>query len=70
LFGEDVTEFRMQVYDRWGQLVFQTNDIRKGWDGRVNGWAQSNGTFVWIIRFRTITDSREQLMKGTVMLIR
>jgi gliding motility-associated-like protein len=69
-FGENITDFRMQVYNRWGEIVFESNDIRKGWDGNVKGVIQSNGVYVWIIKYKTVTDPKEQLMKGTVMLIR
>lgn len=69
-FGENVTDFKMQVYDRWGEIIFETNDIRKGWDGSIKGLKQSNGVYVWMIKYKTVTDPKEQLMKGTVMLIR
>lgn len=69
-FGESVTDFKFRVHNRWGQLVFQTNDIKKGWDGRINGLVQPNGTYVWMIKYKTITEPKEQMMKGTVMLIR
>ena len=69
-FGEDVTQYKLQVYNRWGGLVFETNDIRKGWDGNVKGLYQPNGVYVWMIKYKTVTDPKEQLMKGTVMLIR
>lgn len=33
----DYTQSYFQVYDRWGQIIYETNDIRKGWDGTANG---------------------------------
>jgi gliding motility-associated-like protein len=69
-FGENITKFRLQVYNRWGGIVFQTNDIHKGWDGKINGLLQSNGVYVWLIIYKTVTDSKEQMMRGTVTLIR
>lgn len=38
---------RFSIYNRWGQLVFQSNDAGKGWNGKLNGVLQS-GVFVWI----------------------
>ena len=37
--GVNVDEDRyiMQIYDRWGKIVFETKDITKGWDGSING---------------------------------
>ena len=61
---------RCKFIDRWGEIIFETNDIRKGWDGSIKGVKQSNGVYVWMIKYKTVTDPKEQLMKGTVMLIR
>lgn len=35
--GVGIEEFKLQVFDRWGALVFESDDINKGWDGSVNG---------------------------------
>ena len=57
------------VYDRWGQIVFKTSDMSKGWDGTVNGADQNTGTFVWIIQAEDLTGKMFQL-KGFTTLIR
>ena len=57
------------VYDRWGALVFKTSDLTKGWDGKVNGQLQNNGTFVWIISAEGFDGKRFQL-KGTTTIIK
>lgn len=67
-YGENITKFRMTVYNRWGEKVFESSDINKGWDGTYSGKILS-GVFVWMIQYDTI-DSKSQLMKGTVILIR
>lgn len=46
-----VMAFSMQVFNRSGNLVFTTNDHRKGWDGNFNGEPQPMGTYVYIIKF-------------------
>jgi gliding motility-associated-like protein len=57
------------VYDRWGELVFKTSDMTKGWDGKVNGQLQGNGTFVWIISAEGFDGKKFQL-KGTTTIIK
>jgi gliding motility-associated-like protein len=37
-----------RVYDRWGKLVFTTNNPQKGWDGKINGSLQLQSSFVWM----------------------
>ena len=58
-----------QVYNRWGQLVFNTQQNGKGWDGRINGQLQSNSTFVWMVKAIDFTGA-VYFKKGTVTLIR
>ncbi len=38
-----------KVYNRWGQLVFQTITIGKGWDGNIQGVKQPGETYTWIL---------------------
>ena len=56
------------VFNRWGQQVFTTRDMKKGWDGLLNQRPQS-GSFVWII---SATDylGNEIIYKGTTTIIR
>lgn len=58
-----------RVFNRWGQLVFSTNKLNDGWDGRFGGADQGNGVYVWMIEGVT-RDNRVISKKGTVTLIR
>lgn len=61
---------QFKVYNRWGQLVFETRDWTKKWDGKINGNAQAPGTYVWYLRY-TDRDTQEKFsLKGTAVLIR
>ena len=53
-----------------GGIVFEKNGIQKGWNGSIHGTKQSNGLYVWMIKYKAVTEPKEQLIKGTVMLIR
>ncbi len=64
-----VKQFQMSVYNRYGQIVFTTEDMAKGWDGNFKGVQQPRGTFVWIISFTDI-DGRSKVLQGTVLLLR
>jgi gliding motility-associated-like protein len=58
------------IYNRYGQIVFHTNNWTNKWDGRINGQLQSSGVFVWLLRY-TLLDTGEKVMKrGTTVLIR
>jgi PKD repeat protein len=58
-----------RVYNRWGQMVFQTFSAEIGWDGTVGGKIQDSGTFVWMVRGKDYT-GKVVLKRGTAILIR
>ncbi|MDB5206908.1 MAG: type sorting protein [Flavisolibacter sp.] len=58
-----------RIYNRWGQLVFQTTVNGKGWDGRIGGKDQSTATYVWIVKGTDFT-GKSVFAKGNVTLIR
>lgn len=58
-----------RIFNRWGQKVFETQDINKGWDGRLNGEDQPTGVYVYVIEAET--DAGKPFHKeGNVTLIR
>jgi gliding motility-associated-like protein len=58
-----------RIYNRWGQLVYNTSDFSKGWDGTFNGVQQASGTFVYTAE-GTDYKGNKIFRKGTVVLIR
>lgn len=58
-----------RIYNRYGQMVFETKDPVNGWDGRFKGKIQDTGTFTWLIRGKGYNNQLVE-MKGTVILIR
>ncbi|HEV8507705.1 MAG TPA: SBBP repeat-containing protein [Chitinophagaceae bacterium] len=68
LFG-DVDKFHFVIYDRWGQKVFETNELQRGWNGNVSGVAVETSVFVWTCSYQ-FKGQKEMFAKGTVTLIR
>ena len=64
-----VTLSYFRIFNRWGQLVFQTSDINKGWDGNFKNEACPLGVYVYAISF-TEPNGKSSLLKGNVTLIR
>jgi gliding motility-associated-like protein len=70
LLSRSVTRFEMSIYNKWGQVVFQTKEINgRGWDGRFNGAAQPQGVYIYLIA-ATIDGRLEEQYQGNVTLIR
>lgn len=67
-FKADHMTFR--VFNRYGQVLFQTADWTKKWDGRYNGTPQPSGTYVWMLEYTDRDTGKKVSLKGTVVLIR
>ena len=65
----DVSDYRMNRYNRQGVLVFDSEDITHGWDGRSKGEVCPSGTYVYVISFRD-TEGKPHTQKGTLMLLK
>ncbi|RYY99686.1 MAG: T9SS type B sorting domain-containing protein [Chitinophagaceae bacterium] len=63
-------DFELMVYNRWGQLVYRSNNWKQGWDGRVNGIDQGTGVYVWFARYTDRDSKKPVFRKGTMTLIR
>ena len=61
---------RFSIYNRWGQLVYQTNDLQKGWDGVYNSIQQATGVYVYQVSYKYTFRPGEFVKKGTFVLIR
>jgi gliding motility-associated-like protein len=70
LYRNALSAFRMRIYDRWGQLLFETTNIAgSGWDGRYNGQPQPQGVYVYLVEADFANGVREKY-QGNVTLLR
>ena len=64
-----VTDFQMRIWNKWGELLFESYDYRKGWNGTYKGIAQPMDTYVYMVTFKDV-DGIKVSKKGTFILIR
>jgi gliding motility-associated-like protein len=67
-YKADNLEFK--VYNRLGQLVFQTTDWTTRWDGRIGSRLQSAGVYVWTLQYTDRDSGKRIFQKGTTILVR
>jgi gliding motility-associated-like protein len=64
----------LYIYNRWGDLIFTTDNLDQGWDGTLKGDPSPVGTYVWIanIQFlgQDIITNGDIVLKGSVILLR
>jgi gliding motility-associated-like protein len=68
--GDEISEFKMMIFDRWGEMIYQTEDIQRGWDGRAKGGNDiaQNGVYVYKIVVRDF-ESKYHDFTGHVTLL-
>lgn len=69
VIGTTVKRMDFSIFNRYGQRIFYSNDVRRGWDGTFRGAPQRNGTFVFSLKAELL-DGSMRIKKGTIMLIR
>jgi len=67
--GDGIIYLTLSIYDRWGHLIFETDDINKGWDGLENKQEANEGVYVYILR-ATMINGQVINQKGNISLIR
>ncbi|MES2394651.1 MAG: PKD domain-containing protein, partial [Bacteroidota bacterium] len=69
--GIFITEFEMAIFDRWGNLIYKTDDINKPWDGKANEGKEAAQADVYVYAVK-VTDfkMKKHTYKGIVTLVR
>ena len=67
-----MSNFQQQVYDRWGNLVFENNSISEPWDGFYNGKKAMPGTYIYLIKYDLDNNGKmlPQQRVGSVTVVR
>jgi gliding motility-associated-like protein len=65
-----VENYSLSIYDRWGEIVFETKDIDFGWDGTYKNNTAQIGTYTWQLQFTNSFNSKKELINGHVNLLR
>lgn len=60
--GYDPYDYTLLIFNRWGEVIFESHDVVFGWDGTYNGKMVQNGTYTWKLEFKeTMTDKRHSV---------
>lgn len=69
VFGQYVASFEMEIFNRWGELMFTTNDFESGWDGTFRGVDQPDGTYAFVATIKDYA-GRSSNRSGSIVLLR
>lgn len=65
-----INTFTFRIYNRWGQEVFYTTDVNKGWNGMHGADIADVGTYFYLIEYTSVKAAKSELLKGDVLLLR
>ncbi len=65
-----ISTYKFNVYDMWGKLMFETDVVDKGWDGKFNGQPASIGLYIWTADVVFVNNAGSVKLGGEVNLVR
>ncbi|MBK6499572.1 MAG: gliding motility-associated C-terminal domain-containing protein [Saprospiraceae bacterium] len=65
---ENITKYEFFVYNRFGQLVFESDNVLNEWDGTFKGELAPSETYLWVVRYTVL--GAEKVLKGSITLLR
>lgn len=71
--GTDVLSYRLRIYTRWGEQVFETDKLAKGWNGQFKGQKAPEGIYIWTSEYSLLDQNKLEsrfYKKGTLQLMR
>ncbi len=68
-YTSGVVEYRLQIFNRWGELIFESNDVKYGWDGYYRGKICQIGVYVWKAEVK-LNNGKEFSHTGNLSLLR
>lgn len=68
-YHENIAEYHLEIYSRWGVLLFESDDINMGWDGYYKGQLLAKDVYVWKVTGKYVSGT-DFMRTGTVLLVR
>ncbi len=68
--GIDVFDFELLIFNRWGEIVWESHDIEIPWDGTYNGKFVESGTYTWVVRTKDILNDGKYTYTGSVTIFK
>ena len=71
-YGIDPSKFSMKIFNRWGELIFESYDLDKGWQGKYGKDSLSAlaGTYTYLIEYQFVNQEQSMSKVGNINLIR
>ena len=68
--GIDESQFKLYIFNRWGEIIWETNDVHAAWDGSYQGRPVSDGVYSWTASVKDLYSDKKRPFIGSINLIR
>ena len=68
--GFDITSYHMELYNRWGETIWESHDVNEGWDGTYNNMQVPTGMYNWKLELKAIQTDYRKIFMGSLNVIR
>lgn len=68
--GYDTQNYSFTIFNRWGETLFESHDVNRGWDGTYRGKLVPAGIYTWTIRIKNLDDDRYEVFNGHLNMMR
>lgn len=65
-----VVDLKIEIFNRWGELLFEAYDVDFKWDGSFGGKYIQDGTYVWIIEYQTVHSIEKKVLRGHINVLK
>ena len=66
----DVSTFTFKIFNRWGEIVYSSNDVNERWDGTFKGQDVIEDTYLWIINVKDTQSGALKELRGYILVSR
>lgn len=68
--GIDVNNFELKIYNRWGELIWESHNPAEAWDGTYNGEIVPSGAYNWVASVKDIYTDNKKNFRGSISVLR
>ncbi len=68
--GIDEFDFELMIFNRWGEVVWETHDVNSSWDGTYNGTPVKEGAYTWVARVKDLYWDNKKVFNGAINIIK
>jgi hypothetical protein len=65
-----VEEYQLQIFNKWGELIYESNEISKGWDGYYRGQLVKQDVYVWKVDARFVNGQRYERAGDVTVIVK